>query len=285
MPRGEKKTEAEREAERVAKEAAKQRKAEEKEAEKQRKAAEREAVKASNVAAREAEKQRKLAEKKAEKANRAKERERQRNIQQAKKQAEKEEQKKQREKDSEPKIKWKKSKAKQLLYQDIRDGRVPLNSKDENGKSTMNLRVIYDMRPEYSEYHYDKFSSRVSSLRKTIKDCNNRAELDQEAFDNYKTNHPNISFYSHKGYIQWQGSEAQVKAQKDISTGEHVKLGMEGLWAARPAYYTNFPLEVWRDKIRQEIRTAKYLHTLEVKGRDMRKKKLVDVKDDQAKKK
>jgi len=49
----------------------------------------------------------------------------------------------------EPKIKWKKSKAKRLLYKDILDGRVPLEAKTVDGRSTMSLKSIYNLRPEF----------------------------------------------------------------------------------------------------------------------------------------
>jgi hypothetical protein len=83
---------------------------------------------------------------------------------------------------AEPKIIWKKSRAKQLLYDAIKEqGRVPLEAKDSNNKSTIALKDIYNLHPtEFSKYHYSKFSSRISSLRKTIKECNGRAVLDQE---------------------------------------------------------------------------------------------------------
>jgi hypothetical protein len=105
----------------------------------------------------------------------------------------------------------KKSRAKQLLYNDIKEGRVPLEAKDSSNKSTMPLKDIYNLHPtEFSKYHYSKFSSRVSSLRKTTKECNGRAVLDQEAFDNFIARHP-VSLYSHKGYIQWQGAFSKIK--------------------------------------------------------------------------
>lgn len=171
----------------------------------------------------------------------------------------------------EPKIKWKKSKAKSLLYKDIKEGRVPLEAKDENGKTQMDLKDIYAMHPEYKEYDYSKFSSRVSSLRKTIKELKDRAAVDLELFNNFKANHP-PSLFSHKGYEQWQGSRAQIRLLKDIEAKKHITLGKKELWSSHEDYYENFPLHVFRDKLYQEIRTAKYLHTIDVKGRDPRKK-------------
>lgn len=172
-----------------------------------------------------------------------------------------------REKEQEPKepnIKWTKSKARALLYKDIRDGTVPLDPPQAGGGMT--LRAVYDLRPEFGEYNYSKFSSRLGSLRTIIKDADHRATADQEAFENFKANHP-ISLFSHKGYIQWQGSEAQESLLEDIEAGFHQSMGKKELWESRPEYYENFHLAAFRDKVYQEERTAKYLHTLRIKGK------------------
>ena len=66
----------------------------------------------------------------------------------------------------EPKIKWKKSNARALLLEDLCNGLVPLEAKDNSGKSTMKLKDIYAMRPEYAAYDYKKFLSRLSAFHK-----------------------------------------------------------------------------------------------------------------------
>jgi hypothetical protein len=38
-------------------------------------------------------------------------------------------------------------------------------------------------------------------------------------------------------------------------------------------FFTNFTLPVFREKVYQELRTAKYLYTLEIRGKDARKPK------------
>jgi hypothetical protein len=72
----------------------------------------------------------------------------------------------------EPKIKWKDSKAKALLCDDIMNGMIiPLHATDgamNKKKSSGKLLDIYSMRPEYAEYSYAKFSSRLLSIWKTI---------------------------------------------------------------------------------------------------------------------
>ena len=49
-------------------------------------------------------------------------------------------------------IPWGKSKAKELLYEDVKNGDVPLYARDENNKPTMLLGEIFMMHEEYKEY-------------------------------------------------------------------------------------------------------------------------------------
>jgi hypothetical protein len=176
------------------------------------------------------------------------------------------------EKLEEPEIAWRDSKAKRLLYKALMRGKIPAKARDQQNKSTMELKDIYVMRPEYSEYRYDMFSSRLSSLRSTFSTNTQRAEDDQAAFDVYVENNE-VSTMSHKGYIQWQGSESQRLLREDVEDGEMEKYADQKFpkmkfWQSRPEYYNEFPLDVFRDKIQQEIGTAKYLHTLKVRGKD-----------------
>jgi hypothetical protein len=166
----------------------------------------------------------------------------------------------------EPKITWKKSEAKRLLYKVIMEDLIPLEGTDDKGEPTMPLRDIYMMRPQYSDYLYDKFYSRLSGLRKTINEANTRAKDDEEAFKNYKQNHP-PSEVSHNGCIQWQGSESRELVLEDIEEGLLTQLGKKELWGSRPEYYELFPLSVFRDKIYQELRTEKYVYTCQVRGK------------------
>ena len=172
----------------------------------------------------------------------------------------------------EPTIKWARSEAKRLLYNDIREGRVPGKAKDGEGKSIMALKDIYALRPEFALYLYSLFSSRLSSLRTTVQDRDSRAALDAEAMESIIANHePKV--FSYKGYANWQYSEAQELLKQDLLDGIEKTMSKKEFWASRSAYYENYPLGAFRDKVMQEIRTGKYLHTLEVRGKDTREKK------------
>jgi hypothetical protein len=89
---------------------------------------------------------------------------------------------------AEPKIKLKKSEARRLLHKAIRDGEVPLDAEDEEGQSAMPLKDVHTMHPEHALCSCDKFLSRLSGLRKTIKEANNRAEDHRKDVISHRTN-------------------------------------------------------------------------------------------------
>jgi hypothetical protein len=165
----------------------------------------------------------------------------------------------------EPKIKWRKSKAKRILYDFLRDGTVPLHATDSNGDSTMSVEDIFSLSEEFGLYDPNKFEERLNRLRKGIVELDSRAATDRKAFDIYRKNHE-VSLYSHKGYIQWQGSDAQELLWDDIEAGKLDEMTKDELWRSRSEYQNEFPLFAFRKKVEQEIRTAKYVHTLREKG-------------------
>jgi hypothetical protein len=145
---------------------------------------------------------------------------------------------------AEPKITWRKSKAKSLIYKDTMEGtRVLLEAKHENGELTMPLLDVYTRQPGLAKYHYSKFSRRLGYLRKTIAELMDRKKEDQQDFVAYVSNHPASSF-SHHGYmyIQYQGSEAQELLKQDIEEKLHETMGKKELWLFRSEYNLNFPL-------------------------------------------
>ena len=166
----------------------------------------------------------------------------------------------------EPTIKWRKSKAKNLLHKAIMNGTVPEKALDIDGNTTMTLDAIYGLHQEFGLYDFTKFAERLARVRADIKSNKHRAEDDIIAFELCKLNH-DVSLFSRKGYIQWQGSDAQRCLIEDLANGFFLtEQKPKDLWESRPEYYEQFPLKVFRDNIAQHVRTAKYLHTVKTKG-------------------
>jgi hypothetical protein len=151
----------------------------------------------------------------------------------------------------EPKTKWKNSEAKRRLYNLILEGVIADEDND-----TEDLQEIYFMDEEFVKYDYGKFKNRLSQLRAKIEGLNNRAKDDLEAFENYKANHK-PSLFSHYGYVQWQGSEAQDLLLEDIQKEKHKEMTPRELWLSRSEYQNEFPLHAFRNKLYQELKTAK----------------------------
>jgi hypothetical protein len=163
------------------------------------------------------------------------------------------------------KVKWKDSEARRLLYKDVKDREIPLEAKFNDGTPTMKLEEIYVTRPEYAAYDYNKFSGRLATIRGIIKQLEKRSDEDDDALDKYIAKHP-VSHYDRKGFLHWQGSKAQELARLDIEAGL-LQQGYRNLFQSREEYFEEYGFKEFSDKIRQEIQTKKYKHTLKVQGK------------------
>jgi hypothetical protein len=162
----------------------------------------------------------------------------------------------------EPKIKWRKSKAKAILWALILDGTVPQDPKN----TTMSLEDIYFLDAEICKYSFEKFENRLRALREKVIADNTRSEEDEEALKIYVRNHE-PSLFSNKGYSQWQGSTAQELLWYDLPAYiKDTNSTPRDLWMSREEYRNEYPLHAFRSKIEQEIRTEKYIRTMKKKS-------------------
>lgn len=161
----------------------------------------------------------------------------------------------------EPKIKWRNSKAKKILQKAVVDGDVSEEATGVAGE----LEVIYGFHEDFKLYSFGKFAARLARVREDFTSNTNRAAADLLDFNNYISHHE-VSKKSRKGYPQWQGSNAQHLLLTDILNNLHKSSKPIVLWRSRPEYYNQFPLTTFRSKLEQQIRTAKYLHTVKMKG-------------------
>ena len=66
------------------------------------------------------------------------------------------------------------------------------------------------------------------------------------------------------------GSEARELVLESLEGGIIVNdkgADFKAFYESTAVFHENYDLKTFRDKVRQEIRTAKYYHTLEVKGK------------------
>ena len=159
---------------------------------------------------------------------------------------------------------WQNSTVFRLLERDIRDGVVhsaPTNPSD--------WETIYIMRPEYSLFDNKKFEKRLETLRNKAGESNSWSQEDESRFEAFLARHE-VSLFSHNGYEQWQGSNAQQLLILCLENNKLVTMRKQDLYGSRSEYYDHFPLKNFRDFLDQEVGTAKWRHTLEVKGKQFK---------------
>lgn len=165
--------------------------------------------------------------------------------------------------DVENEIEWKDSKARKLLFKDLKNGAIPLVAFNilPNGKrqyTQPRIKQIYEMHDEYKEYDYKKFSRRVGSARKTVRKAIQRKADDAAAFQNF-VDQNEIVHFSHKGYVQWKGSDAQKLSKKHTKDDMHGRMTYRQIYERYAEYHENFPFQAFKDHYRSEIRLGKYI--------------------------
>jgi hypothetical protein len=148
---------------------------------------------------------------------------------------------------------WRNSKAKKLLEEDLKRGRIPLGDHD------MKAEVVYFQRPEFSEFEYERFRDRLGDLRAAMIDKVDCAASDSAALahDRRANCHPKPT-HNHRGELCWEGGEAERLLHLDMDDDKHKRMKPEMLHITR-AQYRHYPLTVFRLHIDQEVRARKYL--------------------------
>jgi hypothetical protein len=141
---------------------------------------------------------------------------------------------------------WKTSKAKQLLMQDIVDGKVTRE---------MGSMVVFNMRPEYKVYKYTCFQTNLRNLRRALDKLKNSADEAKIAYGNFIQRNPPATITSY-GYPVWEKSQAQTLLRSDITSGDRSSIEHKDLWQTRQEYKI-YPFQVFRDHVYTEIRRHK----------------------------
>jgi hypothetical protein len=146
-------------------------------------------------------------------------------------------------------ISWAKSKARSLLWRDLRKGYTPMDMEPEQ---------VFLTRPEFAEYddNFDRFKSRLVSLRKQCVEFEDRAAIDAEAFAHDRALHP-FPLLNFRGEPQWPDSVAEMLLNGDIDDGLNAQMPPRVLHQSR-VEYQEYSLSTFRDHIYQEVTKRKY---------------------------
>jgi hypothetical protein len=144
-------------------------------------------------------------------------------------------------------VKWSKSKARALLENDLLKGRIPLDN------DIMSTDEVYMQRVEFAETSHEKFARRLYALRVQCRLVLARAATDAAAFDHDSRFRAQVV----PQRLRWEGSEAADWLTYDVEQNHHLLMKPQDLHRSRPEYQ-EYPLQVFRDHIHQEIKTRKF---------------------------
>ena len=144
--------------------------------------------------------------------------------------------------------KWRKSKAKEMLYQDICDGTV---TDDMDGAT------VFMMRPEFQLYKENNFKTNLKNLREAIKKDYKRMQGDLEDFTKdlqqlaiIRANDTSIDYEG-----MWHRSPpAQPQLEQDVKDGLHTRMKPSVLYRRGDrAVYRDFAPDLFRNHLHQEV--------------------------------
>jgi len=139
-------------------------------------------------------------------------------------------------------VPWAKSKAKELLRNDIILGKV---------NERVNAQEVYLMRPQYKDYAMDKFRTNLGNLIKAVRKDIERMRKDCEAYghDRAVLAEQRCDIDESRTFNSWHQSEARELLKVDMELGLHKEMKpKEELWLSRQQYQA-FELEVFRKAI------------------------------------
>ena len=161
---------------------------------------------------------------------------------------------------------WEKSRCKQWLKKWFKDGSIPAEYSKPIGPGP---RAVYDaICANHADFggagmkYDDNFTRRLGAEKAQFLKKQRRADLDQKCFDNYRQHHPEKET-NHRGEPRWEGSLAQAQLKKDVEEKYQVGKKPKELWednGENRESYRDYPLQVFRDHIYQEIRLRKWIN-------------------------
>jgi hypothetical protein len=148
---------------------------------------------------------------------------------------------------------WRNSNAQVLLRHLLESGQVP---------SVLGIMSPADIwknfcepRTEFSGFSYAKFPDRLRAMQKQ-----HRVKVGRAADENAALLHDRINFptpsHNHRGERQWHGSEAERLLKFDVLAKNHEGMTPSQFYDTR-LQYKEYPLEVVRKHIHQEVRLLK----------------------------
>jgi hypothetical protein len=157
-------------------------------------------------------------------------------------------------------IDWRNARARAIILQDLEPGGVLVDM------DHLDAELIFDYykeMPEFEKVAFDQFEARLAAHRVQSGKARLMARRDAEAVARDNTIHPR-QLHNSRGEPVFDMHPAKRLLRMDVNSGLHDIFGPAALRQKRPAYRI-FKLEIFKNRIYQEVCRQKFLHFLALK--------------------
>ena len=164
---------------------------------------------------------------------------------------------------SEPttKIKWIDSEAKAILEYDLVEGFLSMDEVKCTAEFAWS--TYYRYLPQFKKVPFQQFEDMLKAHRNTIRFKWGRAFRDQDAYMQYRCNHP-TQIRNQRGELNFDVSSARNMLREDVRNKFHEGITPTEFQRTRPEY-GGFKTKKFKEHIYQEVRRQKFIFYLQQK--------------------
>ena len=165
-------------------------------------------------------------------------------------------------------IKWGNSDAKKIILEDLEEGHLPLS---EEQYSTQNAWERYRQLPEFSTVPFAQFKRQLEAHRNQVIVRRERLGDEEFAFKQFRKRNPRkaVNNRNEPVFDMMPGKEL---LRQDIKDGMHKQMSIGELHVSRKEYECLTRKKI-KERVYQEVKRSKYIHYLNIKSSNWRKKK------------
>jgi hypothetical protein len=169
------------------------------------------------------------------------------------------------------KIEWRNSKAKQIILDDLHDGVLAAN---DSSTTTADAWEVYRVLPEFYGVQFEQFQEQLTKHRQQIVALKERSEFEEMAMANDQLLHPE-AIRNHRGELVFRFTASFELLKVDVGNNRHMAMTTSQLRRSRPEYMADVKSDlIFKDRVYQTIRRAKFVNFLHVKREEKQKERL-----------
>lgn len=164
---------------------------------------------------------------------------------------------------------WKNSPAKEVLEDDFQSGMLPLENTEMTARQAWDL--VYSHLIEFHGVSYDQYYQNFQAIRKRTKKQRANSGWMVSALQHDRQLHPRKTKNA-CGKPVFDKTKAKEFLKQDVKDGKHKRMKPRQLQKTRKVYMI-FRLDIFRQRIYQEVRAQKFNFYLELKRVEKQKKR------------